>query len=112
MTTTPANEESSTDTDQYDADAAATIAADRLADELDPARFGQADELADALAAVAADLRAGEVTLPRLYDACAHVEKVQAALRDVSRLHGYGWEQRDGAHVTGQPEPDREAADE
>jgi len=112
MTTTDPTDESSTDTEQYDSDAAATIATERLADELEPAGFGAADALADALAAVAADLRAGEVTVARVYDACVHVEEVQRALRDVSELHGYGWEENDDAHVSRQPAPDVEPVDE
>ena len=110
--TETADDERSTDAEQYDGDAAATIAVERLADELEPAGFGAADELADALAAVAADLRAGEVTVARVYDACVHVEEVQRALRDVSELHGYGWEENDDAHVTRQPAPDVEPADD
>jgi hypothetical protein len=86
--------------------AAERIARERLAEELDPARFGRADDLADMLAAVAADLRADDVTAARVDAACVHLELVQEALRDVSELHGWGWEDRSDSHP--QPEPDRE----
>lgn len=108
MTTVDPTDESSTDTEQYDTDEAARIARDRLADELDPAAFGQADDLSRALAELVADLRGGELTAQRIGAVCTEIELLYDALEDVSRLHGFGWEESADAHVERQPEPDRE----
>ena len=101
--------DSGTDDEQpYDSGAAAAIARDRLADELDPAEFGAADDVNQALAELAADLRGDDLTVHRLHGACTHVELLYEALRDVSELHGWGWETDLDAHTTQQPAPDTE----
>jgi hypothetical protein len=108
MTTENADDERSIDTEQYDTDEAARIARDRLADELDPAAFGQADDLSRALAELVADLRGGELTVQRVGAVCTEIELLYDALEDLSRLHGWGWEESTDAHVERQPAPDRE----
>lgn len=101
MTTQNADDERSIDTD-----AAAEIARDRLAEEIDPAEFGQARAVSEQLAELAADLRAGEVTVRSLDAACVELELLYDLLEDVSRLHGWGWEEPACEH--NQPEPDTE----
>jgi len=101
--------DSGTDDEQpYDTDAAVAIARDRLADELDPAKFGAADDANQALAELVADLRSDDLTVHRLHGVCTHVELLYEALRDVSELHGWGWEADTDAHTTQQPAPDTE----
>jgi len=101
--------DSGTDDEQpYDTDAAVAIARDRLADELEPAKFGAADDVNQALAELAADLRGDDLTVHRLHGVCTHVELLYEALRDVSELHGWGWEADTDAHTTQQPAPDTE----
>jgi len=105
MTETP-DEERSTDANQYDRDAAAEIARERLAEEVDPARFGKARDVSEKLAELAADLRAGEVTVRSLDAACVELELLYNHLEDISHLHGWGWENNPDEHD--QPEPDAE----
>ena len=93
-------------TDERSIDTAERIARERLADDLDPREFGDADDLAEMLAEVAADLREDDLTVHRLDAACVHLTQVQKALRDASELHGWGWEEHTDAHP--QPEPDIE----
>lgn len=94
MTTTNPTDERSTDTEQrHDTDAAATIARERLADEIDPAEFGKARDVSEALATLAAALRADDVDVATLDNACVELEFLFDALEDVSRLHGWGWEE-------------------
>lgn len=106
MSDTTPDAERSTDADQYDSEAAATIAADRLAEEVDPAGFGKARDVSEKLAELAADLRAGEVTVRSLDAACVELELLYNHLEDVSHLHGWGWENNPDGHD--QPEPDTE----
>ena len=81
---------------------------DRLVDELDPAEFGAADDVNQALAELAADLRADGLTVHRLHGVCTHVELLYEALREVSELHGWGWEIDTDAYTTQQPALDTE----
>jgi hypothetical protein len=104
--TDTADHERSTDANQYDPDAAGAIAARRLAEEVDPARFGKARDVSEKLAELAADLRGGEVTVRSLDAACVELELLYNHLEEVSRLHGWGWENHPDDHA--QPEPDTE----
>jgi hypothetical protein len=83
------------DAPPYDTDAATAIARDRLADELDPGEFGQARAVDEALGDLAADLREDDLTPARLDATCTELELLFDALRDVSELHGWGWEAED-----------------
>jgi len=110
MTTTRPEDESPHDSgpdeQPYDTDAAAAIARDRLADEVDPAEFGQARDVSEALADLAAALRRDDLDVATLDAACVELELLYDALEDVSRLHGWGWEENRDTHD--QPEPDTE----
>jgi len=98
--------ENADDGKSIDSDAAEEIARERLAEEIDPAEFGQARDASEQLAELAADLRAGEVTVMSLDAACVELELLYDLLEDVSRLHGWGWEENTDEH--NQPEPDTE----
>ena len=79
---------------------------DRLADEVDPSQFGKARDVSERLADLAADLRRDDLTVTQLGGVCTELELLYEALRDVSELHGWGWEENPDAHTTNQPEPD------
>jgi len=98
--------ENADDGKSIDSDSAEEIARERLAEEIDPAEFGQARDASEQLAELAADLRAGEVTVMSLDAACVELELLYDLLEDVSRLHGWGWEDHPEDHA--QPEPDTE----
>jgi hypothetical protein len=98
--------ENADDRKSIDSDAAEEIARERLAAEIDPAEFGKACDVSQKLAELAADLRAGEVTVRSLDAACVELELLYDLLEDVSHLHGWGWEDHPEDHA--QPEPDTE----
>lgn len=96
MTDTP-DAERSTDAEQYDTDAAVAIARDQIADDLDPAGWGDHHRLDQLLAEFVADLRDGGVSDMRIADMRTHLRNLDDALDELRRLYGFADDRPDGA---------------